>query len=293
MAIAQAAGPVVHSVATASADGTANSATAGNAVAGAIGNGASGTAAATASAYTMTDTQIDRATSSAIAIVSTSATAVAGVVQDGDAISFINDLTSVSVGESGPGTNSSAVTGLFSQNNAIATSFGADATIVSLGEVGGGHATSGTDTEISVATQDIHVSLAKSVAPGDLVLGLADGQTVGSGVTDVNLSVHVKTPAFGATVLTLNFAGPDAAAEAQAAFTDQTYDLGNWLGTVTADFTMTLSVTTDQANAGFFGNFIVGNVPSADAAAQRFDFVPHLGHAWDFPLFASHDAHVF
>jgi len=165
-------------------------------------------------------------------------------------------------------------------NSAIATSFGADATIVSLGEVGGGHATSGTGIETSDATQDIHVGLANTVKPGGLVLGLCGGQTVGSGVTDVGLSVYLRTPDYGALVLTLNFAGPDAAAEAQAAFTDQTYNLGDWLGTVPAEFTMTLSVTTDQANSGFYGNFIVGNVPSVDAGAQRFDFHKFPALTW-------------
>jgi hypothetical protein len=103
------------------------------------------------------------------------------------------------------------------------------------------------------------VDLANLSPSGALVLGLYNGDLVGSGVTSVSLTV---TGGPGSTVL-LN--DPNMSA-ALALTTFENGGHGNLvaLGTTgTYPIKISLSVQTNAANSGFYGEFILGDPPSS------------------------------
>jgi hypothetical protein len=104
------------------------------------------------------------------------------------------------------------------------------------------------------------VNSANLTTSGDLMIGFYDGQTVGAGVTGVSVSVTSN----GRAVLpTTSFTSGSAAA---AYFTDHPIDLGAIAANTVLDLIVNLSVTTDAANSGFYGEFILGDPAHAQAA---------------------------
>jgi hypothetical protein len=138
-----------------------------------------------------------------------------------------------------------------------------------IGELGGGYAAggSGTQTVTSVTTLTVAPE-----SPGtlDLELGLYNGDLVGSGVTSVSLTVADTT---NSKVL-LSRPGMTAA-QAKALFTNDGFaNLEQLTSSASGSDTLkvTLSVQTDSANSGFYGDFIIGDTqaaPSPGASVQR------------------------
>jgi hypothetical protein len=99
---------------------------------------------------------------------------------------------------------------------------------------------------------------------GDLVLGLYNGASVGSGVTGVTFDLFVD----GTDVLSKSFA---SAAAAKAYFSDTAIDLGSLAGGLLTSNTLVLqallTVTSTKAGAGFYGDIILGD-PSQAATSS-------------------------
>jgi hypothetical protein len=260
-AYAAGAGTQVRSVAFADTFGSGTGSAGGEALATSIGSGTAGSIQASAEDAIASQYETGNATLTASAIVNTQAKAVASVVQGNTAPALVTNLAAVAAALTAPTTNGPAVSQIFSANATIASAFGAAPTLVGLGELGGGHATNGSDSETSTAIYNADVTLSSLVTPGELVLGLYGGTVLGTGVTGVDLVVQ----GFGGTLFQLDDVGANAGAEAQAAFTDQVVQLAAWQANTALDLTITLSVTTDAVGSGFFGGFIVGNVPSGGA----------------------------
>jgi len=271
-AYAAGAGTQVRSVAYASTYGAGAGSAGGEALATSIGSGTAGSVVATATDAIASQFENGYATLSSSAIINAQAKAVADVLQANSGPAFVTNLAAVATALTAPTTNGPAVTQVFGANTTIAAAFGANPTIVSLGELGGAHAAGGSDSETSTGTYSAELNLSSLVTPGELVLGLYGGTAAGNGVTEVHLVVQ----GYGTTLLNLDETGANAGALAQAAFTDQVVQLAAWQANTALDLTITLSVTTDAVGSGFFGGFIVGNVPSGAAAFRPwFDEIQH------------------
>jgi hypothetical protein len=155
-----------------------------------------------------------------------------------------------------------SIDAVLNANAAIKSAFGAHRKYFALGELGGGHSSAGTASQTSTAEMQMTVNLADLGAPGELVLGLFDGQVVGTGVTSVALSVTGD----GVSLLSKSFT---TAAAALAYFTDD--GIGGLLAlpdTGTEALAITLTVVTDAPASGFYGDFIIGDPPAAKPAAS-------------------------
>jgi hypothetical protein len=96
---------------------------------------------------------------------------------------------------------------------------------------------------------------------GDLIVGLYGGDTIGTGVTGVSLSVTEN----GTTVGSLSFTN-DSAAQAKIAFSNMAHNLGALSGSGTIALDFTLSVTSSGAGSGFYGGLIIGDPPAPHAS---------------------------
>ena len=247
--------------ATATAQAGAGVVQGGAANATATGNGASGTATAnalTSSAVTDPANAILSAQAQASATVATTAISDAALQYGNTAMAFITNRQAVANATLAPATNATAVTNVLGANAAIATAFTGATQYYAVGELGGAHSTGG--TAVQTQTSSFSLKLAQSAVPagGDLIVGLYGGETTGSGVTGVSLSVTEN----GATVAALSFTN-DTAAQAKAAFADMAQNLGALSGTGTIALDFSLSVTSDAANSGFFGGLFIGDPPAA------------------------------
>jgi hypothetical protein len=204
--------------------------------------------------------------------VNTSATAYALGQYGGAAPAFSSTDAGEAIGDAAP--TATATNAVLTANSAIKTEFGASPKFFALGEVGGRHATAGTDVETTTSSVTVDVDLAELATPGDLILGLYDGDAVGAGVTGVTLTVS----GVGVTTFTEAFA---SGALARTGFTDKAFNLGSLASTGTLDLTVSLTVTSDAAGSGFFGDFIVGDPPPAAAklTAAMAAFGGHSGEA--------------
>jgi hypothetical protein len=165
---------------------------------------------------------------------------------------------------------------VLSANGSLNTEF-AKATIFGIAEIGGGHASTGTDSETSASTFYLAVNTAALAKPADLKIGFYGGEATGAGVSNITVGVTEN----GATLLApVSF---DNAADALTYFTDDAIDFGAIAKGAVLDFAITLSVTSSQAGGGFYGNFIIGNAPATLAA-----FVPET----DAQLAPAHFGHV-
>jgi hypothetical protein len=155
-------------------------------------------------------------------------------------------------------------------NSKISSAFGAPPhDYFGIGELGGGYSAGGTGPETVTSQVSLSVQLGDLVSPGELALGLYNGDLVGTGVTSVTLTVKDTT---SSTIL-LSRPGMTGA-QALALFTNDGF--GGLEVLTPADSTDTLqislSVTTTKANSGFYGDFILGDPPassSQSAAVHR------------------------
>jgi hypothetical protein len=151
-----------------------------------------------------------------------------------------------------PTATSSAVKGVLNAaaDSAIKAAFTPAESFYAVGELGIGHATGGTDTEDNYDRFNLTLSQAQIGAGQNLVLGLYGGELTGAGVKQVVLTVDAN----GTTTTETYTAG-----QAVAAFTDGVMQLGALAGNGQYDLTVQLDVTTNQANSGFYGGFILGD----------------------------------
>lgn len=156
---------------------------------------------------------------------------------------------------------------VLSADPAIASALGPNPAIYALGELGDGNAPVSTGSESTTSSVALVLNEADLASAGTLYLGLYNGDTLDrSGVTGISLSVTGN----GANLLT-------SPIDSTSAFNDTAVNLGALATSGTLDLDLTLTVNTDAAGAGFYGDFILGDPPSA--ASTSLHHSDHLGGA--------------
>ena len=227
--------------------------------------GTSGAFSAQGRATTPTGQLIISASAEASGTVDGTSTAKAKAEIGGPAVITAMQGSAVSLLQAAP--IAASVSAVFAANPTIATAFGAAPTIFAIGELGGAYSTGGTGVETVTDTMDLTVQfvLSKLTTTGDLKIGLFDPIVLGSGFS----SLTIKLQAGGTTLLDQTFT---SAATLEAAFHDMAFDLGP-LGTGGLNIQATVTVVTDAAGQGAFGEFIIGDPPATSGpASQRIGF---------------------
>jgi hypothetical protein len=168
-----------------------------------------------------------------------------------------------------PTAASAAVKGVLDAagNSAIKAAFTPNHGFFAVGELGAAHAASGTAVETDSAQFSVSLDQGDSHAGQNLLLGLYGGQLVGSGVTQVVLTLDENGTSINDTY---------TAGQAVTAFTDGVIELGPLAASGAYDLTVELSVTSDAAQSGFYGGFIAGASTNAMAPHLAVD-LPHDG----------------
>jgi hypothetical protein len=192
---------------------------------------------------------------SAFFTVGTEATAEASLIYGNHAFATTTTPQSVLQAVLAPAGSSTAVQNVLdpARHSAIAAAFSTAQAFYAVGEIGVEHATGGTDSESNTNTFSLELRQADTPSGHDLVLGFYGGELLGSGVTQVVLKIDAN-----GTSTSHSF----TAAQAVAEFTDSTVNLGALGSSGLYDLTIDLTVKTDQAGSGFYGDFIVGNAGS-------------------------------
>jgi hypothetical protein len=239
-----------------------------------IGNGAAGYVNTQANSYDQASTAVVTAIAAeGSAIVSGSGTAAAISVYGGGLPGFQASDGSVAYGVAAP--SSAASNAVLNANPDIQTAFGPNPGIYALGELGGGHATSGTDTETTSSSVTISINQANLGLPGNLIIGLYGGQANDTaGITGITLTVTGNGVQLAQEVLS-----------PATAFQDDPISLGALANSGILTVDVSLSVTSDEAGAGFYGDFILGDPPSGapglvDRAGWHGGALLSVGHAW-------------
>jgi hypothetical protein len=140
-----------------------------------------------------------------------------------------------------------------------------------IGELGGGHSSAGAGSQTMTSVLTETVDLTQLSTRGDLILGLYDGAAVGGGFTSMTFDLTAD----GVDVADQTFTSTSAA---ETYFDDDAIDLGSLasgqtLGADTLSLTATLTITTDAAGSGFYGDLIIGDPPKATSAASAHRFI--------------------
>jgi hypothetical protein len=213
-----------------------------------------------------------------VGVYQTNGQAQAEVTQGNEGAGFTTSLSSVTAAVLAPAVNAAPVAQDFVANPVIAAAFGADPTLFAVGEIGGAPQASSSAWESSNGTFTVQINPSQLPSSGELVLGLFGGQSFGSNVNAVYFSASTGPNGQGST-FTLNYAGPDAGAQAAASFTDNAIDLAplfNSAEVTEYGLDITLIVSTDGLNSGFFGGFVLGDAPTENAIAYG---MPHYAMA--------------
>ena len=246
--------------ASSSATGGAGAATGGLAAATTTATGVSGSWSATASSSTVAGNLVQTVSAVTQGSVDDKSVGVAKAGVNGAGAAFLKADEGVAfiTGEPSSATTSAVLTA----NAAIKTAFGASPTFFGVGELGGAYSFGGKNAQVTTSTISETVDLTQLASRQDLVVGFYDGSTVGTGVTGVTFNLFVD----GIDVDSKSFA---TAAAAQTYFTNNAVDLGslasgstlvgtNNILTVSA----VLTVASDKAASGFYGDIIVGDPPA-------------------------------
>jgi hypothetical protein len=213
-----------------------------------------------ASGSTALETEVG---ASGFASVNGSANGYAETGFDGAPPGFQDSGATVEYGMAAP--DAAAVSAVFSANSNIASMFGSSPDVYALGEIGGAHATAGTDAETPTSTVTFDLNNANLASNEEVAIGLYDGDSVAAaGVTNILLDVTENSH----SLVDKSFA---SAGDAQSYFMDNAFSDQLLLspGGGAADFSVSLTVSADAANSGFYGDFIIGGVPEATAALHR------------------------
>ena len=239
--------------------------------------GASGTYRATATISQMGTTLVAGLSATAGGNVDGTSVAKASAGIGGNAPAFATSSQATALAMGAPAAASTAA--VLNANAKIKAAFGASPVFFALGELGGGFSRGGTASQTATSEIDESVDLTKLASRQDLVVGFDHGTTLGAGVTGVSFDLYAD----GTDVLSKTFTSASAA---RTWFTDNAVDLGSLasgqpLGADTLTLRAVLTVTSNTAGSGFYGDIIVGDPPSAphaSAAPARFvDAMASLG----------------
>ena len=154
--------------------------------------------------------------------------------------------------------NSAATSAVLSANSNISTAFGASPVFFSMGELGGAHSTSGTTAQTVTSEIDLTVDLTKLSVRHDLLVGLYNGTSTGSGFSSMSFDIYAD----GTDITHQTFTTLSAA---KAYFTNHAIDLGSLSSGGLSGATLTLravmSVSENSAGSSFQGGLIFGDPP--------------------------------
>jgi hypothetical protein len=227
-------------------------------------NGLSGSWSAAASSSLLTGSLIQGVSALAQGTVDGKSVGLAKAVVNGAGAGFlkIDQAIAFVTGEPTSATTAAVLTA----NSAIKSAFGATPVFFEVAELGGGYSNGGKNAQTTTSTISETVDLTKLASRQDLMVGFYDGAAVGTGVTGVTFNLFVD----GVNVDTQSFA---TAAAAQTYFTNHAVDLGSLVSGSTLVGTnniltvsAVLTVSSNKASSGFYGDIIVGDPPATQTA---------------------------
>jgi hypothetical protein len=225
---------------------------AGSALATAIGVGSSGTAQAESSTSLPESAHVNSISAQTNADVIGSTTITSESLLQAKIPGFITSGQALAIGVGSP--DSASTNTILAANTTISASFGGSPSILAVEEVGGGYSVKGKGSETTLSEVTFNANLNTSDKTQDLKLGFFSGSEVGSGITGVKLAIYAN----GIEVIAQSF-GSGAAASSY--FNDKVADIGSLAsGNFSGGFLnleVSLQVTADKANSGFYGGLIV------------------------------------
>jgi hypothetical protein len=138
-------------------------------------------------------------------------------------------------------------------NSNIQSAFGCSGVFLAMGEIGGHNSTLSSGSQTSTDSISLQFDPTQQ-PPGELEIGLFNGQGQGTSFSTMTF----KIVANGVTVLNQTFF---SSADATAFFTNHAIDLGS----LASQITITETITTTTANSGWYGGFLLGEVPTSPA----------------------------
>jgi hypothetical protein len=151
-------------------------------------------------------------------------------------------------------------------NPTIQQAFGVDPSFLAVGELGGGHSSSGSDTQTATSEIDIIADPSKLTTRGELVVGLYNATVVGGGFSSLTFDLYAD----GTDIVHESFS---SVANAEAFFSDDALDLGSLatapLGSTPLSLRAVMSVTGSSAGGGFDASLLFGN-PAASSGVLSF-----------------------
>ena len=222
--------------------------------------GAGGSATATASTSLATGSLVQTVEAYATDGVAGKTIASSTAAIGGSQAAFVTTGQAVALVTGAPSTTTTSA--ILSANSAIKTEFGSSPVFFAVGELGGSHTAASSGSQTSTSTISETIDLTKLSSVKDLVIGLYDGKVVdSSGVSAIALTVNYDGQTFTETA---------TGATAAALFTDKGFDLGSMASFgSTLNLSISLSVTTTAAGAGFYGDVIVGDPPPASSGGSK------------------------
>ena len=185
-------------------------------------------------------------------------------VVDGDEAPVLDTTAQAIVIEAGApdGASTAAV---LAANPAIAVAFGGSPSFYAIDEFGGQYIGSGSAPETTSETIAMTVDLNQLSSPGDLLLGLFGGTAIGSGFSELTITLTANNNP--AALVDQTFTSLSAA---ETYFTDNPVNLGPVGGPAgMLGLSVTVTLTTDAPGSGFYFQLILGDPPSASHGAAR------------------------
>jgi hypothetical protein len=236
--------------------------------------GKSGTASASADAHQSTGSLVrDVSGSTSTSLYgggSTSSTVADTVVATIGLAAAAMDTTAQGVVHIAGKPLSADVTAILGANSNIKAAFNTAApSYFAITELGARHSTLATGAESTSTTLNLTVDLNQLAVKEHLLIGFYGGKSFGAaGVTGVTLTISAN----GATLVNQSFG---TAAAAVTWFTNHALDVGTLTAPAyaggTLNLTATLTVTSNAAGSGFYGNMLIGDPPAVHHAAAAHD----------------------
>jgi len=200
--------------------------------------------------------------SSSTVLATGTAKALTRATLGGHALPFVSNRQGVAAITGAP--DAASIDPLLAANPDIAAAFSSPtASCFAMAELGGTHTATTGDTQTATSSVDMTIDLTKLASHDDLIVALANPLLVGS-VGRVDFTVTVD----GVTIVDQSLSTSVAIV---SYFTDHALDLGNidaldQGGDSILRIGVSLTVASTVANAGFFGNILVGDPPAASPA---------------------------
>ena len=176
------------------------------------------------------------------------------------------DTTSQSVSHIAGNPTNANVTAILAANSNIQAAFAtASPSYFGIGELGARHSSISPSTETTSQSFNLVVDLNQLAVKEHLLIGFYGGQSFGTGVSSVTLTISAN----GTTLINQTFGSASAAV---TYFTNHAVDLGTLTAPLyssnTLNLTANLTVTTSSVGSGFYGNLLIGDPPALASDAK-------------------------